>query len=338
MNNSNSSQINSVKQNLSLKYNNQLVNSTVMNQSNVNLGNIKNSQEILNKQQQSGVLNLKKQNLDSNQTIKNENESQFTQNSSSKQPLDNIINNNDLNSQNNQITPRKRRKQLLEPFMLTSSQNIKILNDDSNSANLLCNEDLLLKKKDQIHYQNSSTSKQQNINQHTICRRPRPSLLGSYNLAWKSLQYHFLRHSEIKVKSEKKINLTDLTNETLKKRNGWKVNHLSLQLEDVLKSEISFNQKLKELSKLYSENKNNLPPKVMELGLQPFNAKVCHNSITVLDKLSDLFAANIQRSNLLHDQIKDTNSTLNRLSNDHSEKVGRLTKKFLNKRNASVKT
>lgn len=239
-------------------------------------------------------------------------------------------NNNNGLIDNRQITPRKRRKQLLEPFMLTTSQNIKLLNDES--TNLLCNEEL--RKKDgpfssgAMNYQTAS---------NTLCR-PRPSLLSTYNLTWKSLQFHFLRHAEVKIKNEKKVSLQDLTNETLKKRNGWKVNHLSAQLQDILECEISFNRKLKTLSKLYSDGKALLPPKVKELGNQPFNAKLCHNSITVLDKLNDLFAANLQRSNLIHDQIKDTNNILNKLTKDHREKVNNMTKKYLNsKRSTSVK-
>ena len=347
-----------MKQNLSLKYNSL---STSIPNANV-LSGMKNAQELLNKQQQhqqttlNSISNLKKQNLDSSQLIKNENE--ITNSSkldssnvitndfislnsiiSQEQLITNTNFNNNANSlavgatDNRQITPRKRRKQLLEPFMLTTSQNIKLLNDDSSTTNLLCNEEHLRKKDQSLNYQPTSHA----ASLANICRRPRPSLLSSYSLTWKSLQYHFLRHAEVKLKSEKKFNLTELTNETLKNRNGWKVNHLSAQLENILENEISFNQKLKEMSKLYGENKNRLPPKVKELGSQPFNAKLSHNSISILDKLNDLFAANIQRSNLFHDQIKDTNSILNKLSVDHKEKVGKMTKKFLNKRNPSVK-
>ena len=342
-----------MKQNLSLKYQNSSSSSTTNSSAALSM---KNAQELLNNtsstvnklQSNANVLNtIKKPNPDSitvtsqAQSIKSETELMTSKQMESTNQLvnntSNHANNNNLSNNstdNRQITPRKRRKQLLEPFMLTNSQNIKLLNDDSNSTNLLCNEEL--RKKDNGQFSSSSMNYQTTSN--SICRRPRPSLMSSYNITWKSLQYHFLRHAEVKIKNEKKVNLQDLTNETLKKRNGWKVGHLSTQLEDILECEISFNRKLKELSKLYGENKNLLPAKVKELGSQPFNAKVCHNSISVLDKLNDLFAANIQRSNLIHDQIKDTNNILNKLTNDHKEKVNRMSKKFLNnKRSTTVK-
>lgn len=291
----------------------------------------------LSKPALNNVANLKKANLDAGQLVKNENGPSKPESNDCGSPSANSTNNPTApnsgtnhglanSTDNRQITPRKRRKQLLEPFILATSQNIKPSNDDSTTA---CNDEMLRRK------ENAQSMNVQSA-QSGICRRPRPSLLSSYNLTWKSLQYHFLRHAEVKIKSEKKINLTELTNETLKRRNGWKVTHLSTQLENILENEVSFNQKLKELSKLYSENKSRLPPKVQELGSQPFNAKVRHNSISILDKLNDLFSANIQRSNLIHDQIKDTNAMLNKLSNDHKDKLTRMTKKH-NKRNSSVK-
>lgn len=347
-NSANNSQLNSVKQNLSLKYNS-LPSSALANHhhhhqpaSGAALSGAggKIAPELLSKPALNNANSgLKKANPDSGQPIKNENDPTKADSSS---PSTNSTNNPaapnssanhsslpNSSTDNRQITPRKRRKQLLEPFMLTTSQNIKLLNDDSTNP-LVCNEEMLRKE-------NAPSAVNQQSSAASVCRRPRPSLLSSYSLTWKSLQYHFLRHAEVKIKSEKKINLTELTNETLKKRNGWKVSHLSAQLEGILENEVAFNQKLKALSKLYSENKSRLPPKVQELGSQPFNAKVRHNSISILDKLNDLFAANIQRSNLFHDQIKDTTSMLNKLSNDHKDKLTRMTKKHVNKRNPTVK-
>lgn len=340
-----------MKQNLTAKYNS-LPASTIANHQQTVAASAalsaagKSVPELLSKPALNNVSNLKKAHLDAGQLPKNENDFGKLDSGDCGSPSVNSTNHpamsnssaanpnssqaNSSSTDNRQITPRKRRKQLLEPFMLTTSQSIKLLNDDAANS-LACSEELLRKK------ENAQCSLNQPSASSSICRRPRPSLLSSYNLTWKSLQYHFLRHAEVKIKSEKKINLSELTNETLKKRNGWKVGHLSAQLEGVLESEVAFNQKLKELSKLYGENRNLLPPKVKELGSQPFNAKVRHNSISILDKLNDLFAANIQRSNLFHDQIKDTNAILNKLSNDHKDKLTRMTKKHVNKRNSSVK-
>lgn len=327
-----------MKQNLTSKYNSLPASTNQQQTAGAALGAAgKSAPELLCKPALNNLSNLKKPHLDAGQLPKNENdfgkpEAGDCDSPNSHPAQSNSAANSSLanssSTDNRQITPRKRRKQLLEPFMLTTSQSMKLLNDDATANSLVCSEELLRKKENAPLPSGSSS----------ICRRPRPSLLSSYNLTWKSLQYHFLRHTEVKIKSEKKINLSELTNETLKKGKGWKVSHLSAQLEGILENEIAFNQKLKELSKLYGENRNLLPPKVKELGSQPFNAKVRHNSISILDKLNDLFAANIQRSNLLHDQIKDTNVILNKLSNDHKDKLTRMTKKHVNKRNSSVKS
>lgn len=69
-----------------------------------------------------------------------------------------------------------------------------------------------------------------------IPKRPNISLINSYRHTWKSRQNHYLRYSDVKPKDERRPTVTDLANQkqVLQKLNGWKVYHLSTQMEDLV--------------------------------------------------------------------------------------------------------
>lgn len=62
------------------------------------------------------------------------------------------------------------------------------------------------------------------------------SLLSSYRHTWKSRHHHFLRYSDVKAKDERRPTIHDIANQkhVLHKVNGWKVYHLSTQMEDLV--------------------------------------------------------------------------------------------------------
>lgn len=72
-----------------------------------------------------------------------------------------------------------------------------------------------------------------------VVKRPNISLLHSYKHNWKSRHNHFLRYTDVKPKDERRPTVTDLANQkqVVQKINGWKVYHLSTQMEDL----VSFN-------------------------------------------------------------------------------------------------
>lgn len=250
------------------------------------------------------------------------------------------------------ITPRKRRKQLLEPFTLTTSQNIKLLNSGDELKSALFSEmhssaidDDLLKKKDSnaigcagnIGISSSSALGNDHSLSASSCRRSRPSLMTSYNVTWRSLQNHFQRHCEVKVKPDKRsINSNEQCVESVQKRNGWKVHHLGRQLRDLIENEASHAERMQRYLKVYDAGKACLPDKVRREGSKPYNKAIAHNSITILEKLSDLLRANIQRSNLFQEQIRETNQTLLKLTNEHRERVNKLSKRCSTKRNGAA--
>lgn len=77
-----------------------------------------------------------------------------------------------------------------------------------------------------------------------VVKRPNVSLLHSYKHNWKSRHNHFLRYSDVKPKDERRPTVTDLANQkqVVQKVNGWKIYHLSTQMEDLVSFQICFIQ------------------------------------------------------------------------------------------------
>lgn len=67
-------------------------------------------------------------------------------------------------------------------------------------------------------------------------KRPNISLLSSYRYSWKSRNNHFLRHSDVKPKDERRPSVNELASQRhiYQRLNGWKVHHLSAQMEDLV--------------------------------------------------------------------------------------------------------
>jgi len=159
-------------------------------------------------------------------------------------------------------------------------------------------------------------------------RRPRMNLCHPTQMPWKSLQHHFLWYQDVKPKPEKKQTLSELSNEGLQKKNGWKVHLLVSQMEEVMDTETQVKQQLMEHLRVFED----------EIGpaLESFNTSdnpaARYNPDAVFSKLSDLFKGNIQRSSIFLEHINDSKTLMLRLTNDHKERVGRATKKCANKR------
>lgn len=73
--------------------------------------------------------------------------------------------------------------------------------------------------------------------QVTTVRKPASaSLLNSYRQNWKATHNHYLRHSDVRPKDERRPTIMDLANQyrVQEKVNGWKIHHLSTQMEDLV--------------------------------------------------------------------------------------------------------
>lgn len=72
----------------------------------------------------------------------------------------------------------------------------------------------------------------------TTVRKPASaSLLNSYKQNWKATHNHYLRYSDVRPKDERRPTIMDLANQyrVLDKVNGWKIHHLSTQMEDLVR-------------------------------------------------------------------------------------------------------
>lgn len=160
---------------------------------------------------------------------------------------------------------------------------------------------------------------------------------------WKSLQHHFLRHADVKYRPEKRMTMAELGNEVSQRRNGWKVHHLVGQLTDLIQNELQTRGKINSLLEVFSDegakrihdlanNCHKLPEQYAALlqsqrsyGTNEFKPEL------IVTKLDDLLRGDVQRSNMFDDQLRDCRDLIVRITNEHRDRVARITTKF-NKR------
>ncbi|CAG9767547.1 unnamed protein product [Ceutorhynchus assimilis] len=77
------------------------------------------------------------------------------------------------------------------------------------------------------------------------------TLLNGYRQNWKATHNHYQRYSDVKPKEDKRPSIIDLANQNrvLEKINGWKVYHLSTQMDDLAQQEHSVYDQLTDLLK-----------------------------------------------------------------------------------------
>jgi len=145
--------------------------------------------------------------------------------------------------------------------------------------------------------------------------KPRLSLINSYRHTWKSRHNHFLRHSDVKVKEDRRPTVNELANQrlVLQKIDGWKVYHLSSQMESIVEMETDLTKKLN--------------------GLHKRLEKVAHPDLSHKDltKVHELIKANLQRSKVVQDQVKEAKGHALDLF-EHKSKVKEIVNKYVSKR------
>lgn len=174
-------------------------------------------------------------------------------------------------------------------------------------------------------------------------KRPKLYISQPQVTPWKALQHHFLKHTDVKSKREKRITMAELNNEVLRRRNGWKVHHLVGQLMDLRQNEEEIRGKIDSLLKLFisegakrihdlANNSHKLPEHYETLlksqrsyGVNEFNAEF------IISKIDDLLRGDLQKSNIFDEQLKDCRELVVRITNEHRDRVGIITTKF-NKR------
>ncbi|KAK4324838.1 hypothetical protein Pmani_004553 [Petrolisthes manimaculis] len=157
-----------------------------------------------------------------------------------------------------------------------------------------------------------------------LTNRPTMSLLSSCRQSWKPRHNHFVRHTDVKPKDEKRMTVNEIANQkmALQRVNGWKIVHLSGQVDDLVDLESEVVDRLHLL--LGSLEKRTHPRK----PYKDFDKDV--------NRLSELVKANIQRSKIIKDQMVEARSQMHKLF-DHKGKIVDIMNKYSSKRSLRKK-
>ncbi|XP_054732378.1 histone deacetylase complex subunit SAP130-A isoform X1 [Anastrepha obliqua] len=146
-----------------------------------------------------------------------------------------------------------------------------------------------------------------------ILRRPRNfTLLNAYKQNWKAANNHFQRYTDVKPREERRPTVIDLANQSnvMGKINGWKIYHLSSQMEDLCENE----------SNGYDQLSNML--KQMET----------HEKNPEIERINELLKGNIQRSKIIVDGINDAQNQMMKIF-EHKSHISDILHRCASKRN-----
>jgi len=140
----------------------------------------------------------------------------------------------------------------------------------------------------------------------------KPMMSLKDNRTWKSRHNHFLRHSDVKPKDERRPTVNELANQkyVYQKINGWKIYHLSAGMEDIIDMESELSKKFQSVSKKLEE-------------------RASDDSVSV--KIQELLKANIQRSKVIQEQLREAKQHSQSVFN-HKSKMQSIILKYHNKR------
>ncbi|XP_071033916.1 histone deacetylase complex subunit SAP130 isoform X7 [Parasteatoda tepidariorum] len=206
-----------------------------------------------------------------------------------------------------EASPRKKpRKQLLSTNELIETHSSE---GDEN------NFDLKVKVKEEM-----DEDKNKNL---TYYKRPSMSLLNTYRQTWKPRHNHFVRYSDVKPREEKKPTVNELANQKgiLQQVNGWKVYHLSAQMEDIIEIEETVYSRLSDLLDFVESD----PPVMKNRNL--FSSE----ENRIINKLNDLIKGNLQRSKIVQEQITESKQQAIKIL-DHKTNVAEMVNKYVSRR------
>ena len=107
--------------------------------------------------------------------------------------------------------------------------------------------------------------------------------------------------------------MNELANQrqVLQKIDGWKVYHLSSQMESIVDMEVELTKKLNALGRRLD--------------------KTAHSDLRDLSKVQELIKANLQRSKVVQDQVREAKDHALELF-EHRDRVKDIVKKYVSKR------
>ncbi|XP_077257851.1 uncharacterized protein LOC143894993 isoform X2 [Temnothorax americanus] len=129
----------------------------------------------------------------------------------------------------------------------------------------------------------------------TIRTRPVPSLLGSWKSKWATRLHHYRRPSDVRPREERRPTVAELAQQkhVLQKLNGWKIYHLTTQMEDIAALEKQVHEKLKTTLMLLESQQT---------------VKSKHSD--GLERVNELIKGNMQRSSLISEGMNEARTQL----------------------------
>ncbi|XP_076282500.1 uncharacterized protein LOC143209991 isoform X1 [Lasioglossum baleicum] len=135
----------------------------------------------------------------------------------------------------------------------------------------------------------------------TIRTRPTPSLLvflftgPSWKNRWSSRLHHYRRPSEVRPREERRPTVAEIAQQkhVLQKLNGWKVYHLTAQMEDIADLEKQVHEKLKTTLTMLESQQN-----------------VRNRQDDGLERVNELIKGNMQRSSLISEGMNEARTQL----------------------------
>ena len=78
------------------------------------------------------------------------------------------------------------------------------------------------------------------LNSRFSRQNARFSIFLNFRHTWKSRHNHFLRHSDVRPREDPRPTVNELANQKyiMQKINGWKIYHLTSQMEDIIDMEV----------------------------------------------------------------------------------------------------
>uniref|UniRef100_A0A1Q3EXD9 Putative histone deacetylase complex subunit n=1 Tax=Culex tarsalis TaxID=7177 RepID=A0A1Q3EXD9_CULTA len=139
------------------------------------------------------------------------------------------------------------------------------------------------------------------------------SLLESYKQSWKAANNHFQRYTDVKQREERRPTIVDIANQShvLQKVNGWKVYHLSAQIEDLCELESQAYDKLDQMLKSMEAAPKQSPE---------------------IERINELLKGNMQRSKIIMDGINEARTQIMKIF-DHKTHVSDIIQRCASKRN-----
>jgi histone deacetylase complex subunit SAP130 len=209
-----------------------------------------------------------------------------------------------------EMSPRKKpRKQ-----QLTGSNDIDEHNDDMQ----FISESTIKKEQDDSDGNQSDEPRDgaPEAGQVTTVRKPASaSLLNSYRQTWKATHNHYLRYSDVRPKDERRPTIMDLANQyrVQEKVNGWKIYHLSTQMEDLAEQEQTVYNQLTEL-------------------LKNTESQEALNFEKDINRINELIKGNLQRIKIINDGMIEAKTQIMKIF-DHKGHVTDIINRCASKRN-----